>query len=169
MCSVQVYSYIHCGTSRAISSCESCKTAAVVAMVCRQWYTLSLNKPHRPRCHALRVRGCSRAMKGNIMRHSGKSLLHSLPVQLHPISLFPFQCSIARAHGIHRGVHRCGALSIELLQRQIALVLHYSSLLEVCDLCRSQHSSPIIRIAPLLSIPIPVYSPNYSRMRSQIL
>jgi hypothetical protein len=57
------------------------------------------------------------------------------------IFLFSFQRSSARTNGIQRSVHRCGALSIELLQRQITLMLHYSSLLEVCDLYCNQHSS----------------------------
>lgn len=39
------------------------------------------------------------------------------------------------------GVHLCCAFSIELLQSQITLVLHHSSLLEVCDLYIYQHSS----------------------------
>ena len=75
-------------------------------------------------------------LKGGVVRHPDQSSLHILPLQFHPISLFSFQRSIAGPHGIQRTVHRRGALSIELLQRQIALVLHYSSLLEVCDLYR---------------------------------
>ena len=60
--------------------------------------------------------------------------------------LFSLKRSSARAHSIIRSVHGCGALSIELLQRQVTLVLHYSSLLEVCDLYCHQHS-PLITLS----------------------
>lgn len=105
--------------------------------------------------------------KGSILRHRSRSPLHILEFQSYSIFLFSLQRSSARTHGIQRTVHRCGAFSIELLQRQIALVLHYSSLLEVRDLLQNQHGSCIARGA--LSLPRPMYSPSYSRMRSRIL
>ena len=116
----------------------------------------------------LLLRMCNACLsKGSILRHRSRSPLHILEFRSYSIFLFSLQRSSARTHGIQRTVHRCRAFSIELLQRQIALVLHYSSLLEVRDLLQNQHSSCVARSAP--SLPRPMYSPSYSRMRSRIL
>lgn len=146
-----------------MTSGGSHSSATVVATSCGRLYTLPLDEPHRPTATHAR---CA-ASQWQHLRHRSHPSLQVLHFHSHTFFLFSLQRSSARTHSIQRTVHRCGALGIELLQRQVALVLHYSSLLEICDLYRNQHGSLIKRSAP--SLPEPMYSPNYLRMRSRIL
>ena len=111
--------------------------------------------------YALRIQPAQFAWNKDITPLSYRTLTSPL----HPsssVSLRGGSRTATRAH-----VHSSRALCTELLQCCITLVLHDSSLLEVCDLYRNQHSSLIVlRVSSLL---VSMYSPNYSRMRSQIL
>jgi len=128
--SIQVYSYTNRGTTGhyrlANRSLQLLQELADSGMLC-------LSTDAQPYCQARAVRGCSWTIFAPVYP-SFLNLFCSCGSMSSRHDLFSLQRSSTRTHAIIRSVHRCGALSIELLQRQVALVLHYSSLLEVCDL-----------------------------------
>ena len=109
----------------------------------------SLGKPCRPAATQTQRMAAQRQLSAPPYAFRVLRLSYSCD-SIDKILSFSLECSSTRTYAIICSVHRCGALSIELLQCRIALVFHHPSLLEVCDLYRHQHCSPRNSTAILL-------------------